>query len=153
VITVDGVRYITTASALPGTGRDWSLLMAVPETDFVGFVTSNNRTALAMSMAIVFLAAILTGLLVRQGLRADRTARLLLDRSQTITRQSAAYATLAEQVIAFDAEGQLPGAFTETLVGISGARRASIWQLQPKTQLLRCLDSYDRESEGHVAGL
>jgi class 3 adenylate cyclase len=153
LITVNDTRYISTVSALPGAGRDWWLLMTVPETDFVGFVTNNNRTALAMSLVIVFLAAVLTALLVRQGLRADKAARLLLDRGQAITRQSAAYATLAEQVIAFDAEGQLPGAFTETLAGISGARRASIWQLLPRTQALRCLDSYDRESEGHVAGL
>ncbi|HVI89581.1 MAG TPA: cache domain-containing protein [Dongiaceae bacterium] len=153
VVIVDGVRYITTASSLQGTGRDWSLLMVVPEADFVGFVASNNRTALAMSMAIVFIAAALTALLVRQGLRADRAARLLLDRSQLITQQSAAYAALAEHADRVEADGSLAPVFTETLTQMTGARRISIWQFGTGGQSLRCLDSHDRESSGHVAGL
>jgi class 3 adenylate cyclase len=128
--------------------------MTVPESDFTGFVASNNRTALTMSLVIVFLAAALAALLVRQGLRADRAARLLLDRSRLITRQSAAYASLAAEtdLLAEDAS-RLPPAFTETLADMTDARRVSIWQLLPKSQLLRCADSFDRNSQGHVAGL
>lgn len=161
IITVKGERYITTASKLPGAGRDWWLLMTVPESDFVGFVASNNRTALAMSMVIVGLAATLTALLVRQGLRADRSARQLLDRSNAITRQSAAYATLAAEADTVTAAGGaaeggdvgLPPVFCETLTDMTGARRVSVWQLRPQLQVLRCLDSFDRDSGGHVAGL
>lgn len=153
VITVDDTRYITTVSALNETGRNWWLLMTVPETDFTGFVASNNRTALTMSLVIVFLAAMLATLLVRQGLRADRAARLLLDRSRLITRQSAAYASLAAETdLLAQGDGRLPPAFTETLADMTNARRASIWQLLPQRQLLRCADSYDRDSQGHVAG-
>ena len=153
IITVDGERYITTTSPLPGAGRDWWVLITVPESDFIGFVASNNRTALAMSMVIVFLAALFAILLVRQGLRADRAARLLLDRSRAITRHSAAYAALAAETDLFSAEtDQLPPVFTETLAEITGARRLSIWRLLPAAQVLRCLDSFERDSQGHVAG-
>lgn len=152
IITVNDIRYISTVSALPGAGRDWWLLMTVPETDFVGFVTSNNRTALGMSMVIVFLAAVLSALLVRQGLRADRAARLLLDRSHIITRQSAAYAALAAEADRLGPGGAPPPIFTETLAQMTAARRVSLWQLIPQAQMLRCLDSYDPES-GHVGGL
>ena len=39
----------------------------------MGFVTRNNRQALAMSLVIVSLASLLAGLLVVQGLRAIAT--------------------------------------------------------------------------------
>lgn len=154
VITVNDENYITTTTPLPGAGRDWWLLMTVPESDFVGFVASNNRTALLMSLGIVFLAAVLAILLVDQGLRADRAARLLLDRSRAINRQSAAYSNLAEQADLFTGhQDQLPPVFTETLAEMTKARRISIWQLLQKAQALRCLDSFEREGQGHVAGL
>jgi len=50
-LDVDHRRYISTASSLHATiGRHWSLFIVVPEDDFVGFVTRNNRQALAMSL-------------------------------------------------------------------------------------------------------
>jgi class 3 adenylate cyclase len=154
VIAVDQETYITTTTPLPGAGRDWWLLMTVPESDFIGFVANNNRTALLMSLGIVFLAAVLAILLVYQGLRADRAARLLLDRSRAINRQSAAYSNLAEQADLFVGEqDQLPPVFTETLADMTKARRISIWQLLQKSQAIRCLDSFERDSQGHVAGL
>ena len=74
VFDVDRRRYISTASSLHTTiGRHWSVLIVVPEEDFVGFVTRNNRQALAMSLVIVSLASLLAGLLVVQGLRAIAT--------------------------------------------------------------------------------
>jgi adenylate cyclase len=50
-LDVDRRRYISTASSLHTTiGRHWSIFIVVPEEDFVGFVTRNNRQALAMSL-------------------------------------------------------------------------------------------------------
>jgi adenylate cyclase len=74
-LDVDRRRYISTASSLHATiGRHWSLFIVVPEEDFVGFVARNNRQALALSLVTVSLASLLAGLLVVQGLRADRNA-------------------------------------------------------------------------------
>ena len=80
-LDVDRRRYISTASSLYATvGRNWSVLIVVPEEDFVGFVRRNNRQALAMALVVVGLAALLAGLLVVQGLRADRNAQVVLER-------------------------------------------------------------------------
>jgi class 3 adenylate cyclase len=154
VVEVNGRRYITAATALPTAGRDWSVLLVVPEEEFVGFVASNNRNALLMSAAVIGIAALLAGLLVRQGLRADRTARQLLDRQRAIDRQSGAFATLADNADLFDpARHEPPRALTETLAEVTGARRTSIWRLTEGGRTLTCEDSFERESGGHVDGL
>ena len=154
VVDVDGRRYISAVAPLAAAGRDWSLLMVVPEDDFVGFVASNNRNALAMSLVIVVIAALLAALLVRQGLRGDRAARLLLDRQRAITRQSQAFATLAAEAGLFDPAGkEPPRVLTETLAEVAGARRASIWRVTGGERTLRCEDSFERDSGGHVDGL
>src|SRR5690348_6527466 len=70
-------RTITT----PAAGNDWSVLIVVEE-EFTGFVAADNRKALLMALAVVGVAALIAGLLVRQGLRADRAARALLHRTR-----------------------------------------------------------------------
>src|SRR4051812_17901722 len=52
-VTVEGRRYIATYTPLKAAGRDWSILIVVPEDDFIGFVAHNSRTGLGMSFAIV----------------------------------------------------------------------------------------------------
>ena len=150
IIEREGVRYISSATPLPGSGRSWWVLIVVPEDDFVGFVASNNRTALAMSLIIVIAVIGLAVLLVRQGVRSDRSIRTMAERGRTMARQSAAYVAISGQV----AKGTdtIPPALTESIVEVTRARRASIWQLTASNQILRCADSYDRDSQGHVGG-
>jgi len=154
VIEVQGRRYVTAVTPLPTAGRDWYVLTVVPEEEFVGFVTSNNRHALLLSMGIILIACLLAALLVRQGLRADRSARLLLDRQGAIVRQSSAFATLAAEADLFDPmHNEPPRALTETLAGVTGARRASVWRFADGGRTLCCEDSFERESAGHTDGL
>ena len=153
-LDVDHRRYISTASSLHATiGRHWSLFIVVPEEDFVGFVTRNNRQALAMSLVIVSLASLLAGLLVVQGLRADRNAQLVLERQQQLEAQSRAFSELASQATLFDPED------TNSLVqltaiasGTVGVRRVSLWRLVDGGEWLVCDNCYDRESDGHTQG-
>jgi adenylate cyclase len=154
VITVGGRRYISAVTPIAGAGRDWLTMIVVPEDDFVGFVARNNRKALWMALVIVAVASLLASLLVRQGLRADRSARLLLERQSAITRQSGAFATLAADASLFDPAQNLPSrTLTETLANVTDARRASIWALRDDGRILRCEDSFDRETGGHLDGL
>jgi class 3 adenylate cyclase len=154
VIEVAGRRYISAATALTTAGRDWSVLLVVPEDEFVGFVASNNRNALLMSAIVIVIAALLAALLVRQGLRADRTARQLLDRQRAIDRQSGAFASLAADADLFDpTQNKPPRALTETLAGVTDARRTSLWRVTEGGRVLRCEDSFERDSGGHVDGL
>jgi adenylate cyclase len=154
VVAVDGQRYITAVTPLTSAGRDWSVLMIVPEDDFVGFVARHSRSALALSLLIVTIAVLLAVLLVRQGLRADHNARLLRERQHALDRQSAAFATLAADASLFDpGRSEPPRQLTETLADITGARRASVWRLVDGGRRLHCDDSFDRTTNGHVDGL
>jgi adenylate cyclase len=150
ILEREDVRYISSATPLPGSGRNWWILIVVPEDDFIGFVASNNRTALAMSLVIVLAVIGLSILLVRQGLRSDRSIRLMTERGRNLSRQSAAYTAISDQIA--KRAGELPPALTEGLVDVTRARRASVWRLEADNQILRCSDSYDRDSQGHSGG-
>lgn len=154
VMTDSGTRYIIASSPLRRiTGRDWDLLFVVPEDDFVGFVATNNRTSLVMSLAVVALAVALAILLARQGWRADQTARALAQRERALRAQSQAFTDLAASADLFDPADktglqQLTATVAETL----RARRVSLWRLENHRALLICEDCYDRDTRGHTAG-
>jgi adenylate cyclase len=153
VIEAGGRRLISIVTPLATNGQDWLLFITVPEAEFSGFVTTNSRRAALLSLVVVGLAAGLAVLLVRQGLRADRAARAVADRSAAVRQQSAAFARLAAEAGEFDATGTPPKALTETLAEATGAKRAGIWRLAGQGQILRCDDSFEPATEGHVAGL
>ena len=152
--TLDEKRYLATLSPLTAIGHDWSILIVLPEDDFIGFVAHNNRTGLVMSVAIVGIAVLLAALLFRQGLRGDRAARLARQRTETIARQTAALDRLSDEGDLFDpTQRRLPDALTETIADLTGARRTSLWYFQQDGALLRCADSFDSQASVHAAGL
>ena len=153
-LMVDNRRYMNTVSSLESTvGRDWSIMIIVPEDDFVGFVRENFRTILLMTGVIVILASLLAGLLVFQGLRADRNAKLVLDRKQELEAQSRAFSELASKAAMFDpADSESLGELTRIVSAAVAVRRASVWHFVDDGQQLMCDDCYDRESSGHTQG-
>lgn len=153
-LTVDNQTVISTASPLRLTvGRDWSVLIVVPENDFIGFVKRNVRRALLMSTVVVGLASVLVGLLVWQGLRADRNAQLVLENRQQFELQSRAFSELANDAALFrTADTESIGRLTEIVARAAGARRTSVWRMAGNGARLICEDAYDRESGGHTQG-
>ena len=153
-LVVDGERYLSTAFLMPQkTGLDLSVFVFVPEKDFVGFVARNNRNIILMSAGIVVLAAIMAGLLVFQGLRAERNARQVLNRQDQLEAQSRAFSELSANAAMFDAEDpESLGQLTEIVTGAVNLRRSSLWNFDDGGQFLKCIDSYDRESYGHTQG-
>jgi adenylate cyclase len=151
-LIVDGQRYLSSAFLLPKeTGLDLSVFVLVPEKDFVGFVSRNNRNILLMSSSIVILAAIMAGLLVFQGLRAERNARQVLERQQELESQSRAFSELSSKAAMFDAEDEESlQKLTEIVTDAINLRRTSVWYFDDDGQFLRCIDCYDRESQGHT---
>jgi adenylate cyclase len=151
----DGISYISSVTPLPGSSRRWWVMIVVPEEDFIGFVASNNRTALAMSLIIVFAVIVLAALLVRQGLRADRSVRRMTERGRNMSQQNAVYAAVSEQIASGQIAGggrETPPALTEGVITVTGARRASVWRLTGNNQILHCPDSYERDGQGHAGG-
>jgi class 3 adenylate cyclase/GAF domain-containing protein len=153
-LVVDGQRYLSTAFLMPQkTGLDLSVFVFVPEEDFVGFVARNNRNIILMSGGILLLAAIMAGLLVFQGLRAERNARQVLDRQYQLEAQSRAFSELSSSAAMFDAEdSESFGQLTEIVTGAINLRHSSLWNFDDRGQFLKCIDSYDRESYGHTKG-
>jgi adenylate cyclase len=152
-ITVDGSRYLTALAPLQTVGRNWSVLTIAPENGFIGFVQRNNRVALAMSLAIVAIAVLMAVLLVRQGFRGDRAARLVRERSRAMARQSEALDLVADEADLFDpAHPEPPEALTETAAEVTGARRASLWYFAPGGNVLHSADRFDSDTSRHTSG-
>ncbi len=150
-IQVEGRWWLTIAAPLPGvSGRDWSVLIVVPEAAFVGFVGRNTRIALAAAGVIALLALLLAGLLARQGLRADRTARRLQAQGRALAAQSAAFAALAGPSSRPEEAGSRPP--LETIARTLGARRVSLWRLGTEGRSLRCEDAFDPLARAAVSG-
>ncbi len=153
IIEVGGRRLISIVAPLTANDQALLLFITVPEAEFSGFVTANTRRAALLSLVVVALAAGLGVLLVRQGLRADRAARTVAERSTAVRQQSAAFARLATQAGMFDATGAPANTLSETLAEATGARRAGIWRLSKAGQVLRCDDSFEPAAGGHVGGV
>jgi adenylate cyclase len=153
-LIVEGQRYLSSAFMLPQeTLLDLSVFVLVPEEDFVGFVSRNNRNILLMSAGIVVLAAIMAGLLVFQALRAERTAQRVLDRQHELEAQSLAFSELSSKTDVFGAEDtESYKRLTEIVTDAINLRRTSLWYFDDDGQFLKCIDSYDRESNGHTRG-
>jgi adenylate cyclase len=151
-LIIEGRHYLTSAFLFPTKiGHQLTVFVIVPEEDFVGFVNRNNRTVLLISLSILVLTAVMAGLLVFQGLRADRNAQSVLDRQNELKAQSRAFAELSSEAALFDAEDpESLSRLTEIVSESIGVRRTSVWQFDHDGNQLRCLDSYDRESDGHT---
>ena len=154
ILTVDNRRYLNSISSLRAiAGRDWSVMIVVPEDDFIGFVKATFGKALLMTSVIVGLASVMAGLLVIQGIRSDRDAREILSRKQEVEAQSRAFEQLAADVSVFDPDDpDSIGRLTEMVSEATSVRRASCWQMDPHGTRLNCLDCYDTESRGHSRG-
>jgi len=154
IITIDGERQVVIEAPLRRAGNDWSVVIIAPEADFTGFVQISRRRALLMALGVVGLTGLLSALLVRQGLRLDRTARDLRAESAAVQRQSTAFARLATEAALFDpSNANPPEALTEALAETTGARRSSIWRVVAGGKILRCEDSFEQAIGGHIAGL
>jgi adenylate cyclase len=153
IIKVNDRRLISIVTPLAQSGQDWLIFISAPESEFSGFVTANSRHVALLLLIVVALAAGLAMLLVRQGFRADKAARVVAERSATIQRQSAAFARLTNEVGIVDDTGSPPKALTETLADATGAKRVGVWRLAGQGQILRCDDSFEPATGGHVDGL
>jgi class 3 adenylate cyclase len=153
-LVVDERRYLNTVTALKSTvGRDWSVMIIVPEDDFVGFLGVNLRKVLLMTSVIVLISGILAVLLVYQGLRADRNAMLVLERKQELEAQSRAFSELAAKTALWDPEDiDSLEALTEIVSATITVRRTSVWGYYEAEGKLICEDSFDRETNGHTRG-
>lgn len=155
ILNVSGQRYISLVSALSTTiGRKWSVFIVVPEEDFVGFVAANNRKTLILSLSIVAISAALAILFALQAIRADRNARMVLERKHQLEAQSVAFSELTGKAVVFDPES-IEGLqqLTDTMAEVFGVSRAGVWHINSQDETLVCQDVYTIENHGHTSGM
>jgi class 3 adenylate cyclase len=154
IIEVAGDRYIAAVAPIRAvSSEDWATMIVVPEADFIGFVALHNRSTLVMSGAVALLVALFAALLIRQGLRADRNALLVIAREQAREAQGRAFTELAANAALFDPrERDAIHGLTRVVARVVAARRVAIWRVGADGALLTLEDCRDRENDGHTAG-
>jgi class 3 adenylate cyclase len=136
------------------TGRDWVVLIVVPETDFVGFVTDSGLAALIMSIIVVLIVAALSGLLAWRNVAAERrisAAATLQSALETRTRTFVELARASGPADGAEAEGLESAA--ETAAAACAAKRVAVWRLSPDRTALLCEDCFDQVAHDHTTGM
>src|SRR6266850_2100701 len=136
------------------TDRNWVVLIVVPETDFLGFVSDSAIAALVMSVLVVLVVAGLSGLLAWRNVMAERRASAAAARQQAIETRTRTFVELAR------ASGPTDGAPDEGLetaleaaAADSAAKRVAVWRLNPDRTTLLCEDCFDQTSHDHTSGM
>jgi hypothetical protein len=131
-------------------GHDWLVLIVVPESDFIGFITRSSLAAAAMSVAIVAIIVGLAGLLGWRNVVAGRRVATATVRQQALEQRSRAFVEAGRR-LADTRRGDLAAA-TETAAEACAAKRAAIWRLGSDNRVLTCEDYYDCAARTHAAG-
>lgn len=155
VLDIDDRRIIVSSEPVSMlTGRDWVVLIVVPETDFVGFVNDSSWAALIMSAIVVLIVAALAGLMAWRSVLADRRAAAAATRQQALEVRTQTFIDLARgSATAEGFEGEdLQGA-TQSAAMACNAKRVAIWRLTVDRRTLQCEDCFDQTANDHTAGL
>jgi len=143
---------VSTESVSMLTGRDWVVLIVVPETDFVGFVTDSSLAALLMSMIVVVVVVGLAAFLVWRNVQAGRRVAAAATRQQALEGRTRAFVDLARDVTGQDVTESLERA-SESAAVACAAERVSIWRLGGDGRTLACEDCYEAAAKDHTSGL
>lgn len=145
VVEVDDRRYIMLAAHLPGEGRNWSLLMVVPQDDFIGFVRRNSLHVLLIALGVIVLAALIAWHAIRQALRAAAVRAAAGAQARRQAAETEAYAALA-------GAASVP-AILRTVGTALDARRAGLWRLSADGSALACESQVDVAAGTEAGGV
>lgn len=147
-------RIIVSSGALKAlTGRNWSVLIVAPESDFLGFVASSGKLALVLSGVVFLLMVALAVLMMWRSLQAERRDRAARDRHQALEARAQTLAELAARSNLMDrdvADGVREA--TERAAEICQAKRVGVWYLAANGRTLVCEDNFDPPANAHTAG-
>jgi class 3 adenylate cyclase len=147
-------RIIVSSGALKAlTGRNWSVLIVAPESDFLGFVASSSRLALVLSAVVFLLMVALAVLMMWRSLQADRRDRAARQRHRALEARAQTLAELAARTNLMDrdtADGVREA--TERAAEICQAKRVDVWYLAANGRILVCEDNFDSSANAHAAG-
>ncbi|MEZ4599070.1 MAG: adenylate/guanylate cyclase domain-containing protein [Syntrophotaleaceae bacterium] len=153
-LALDGKRYSSMTSSLRSlVNREWTLLITVPEADFVGFLKENLQRALLLSSIAFFMVALIAALLLMRSQKAIRTQRQLAARERRMEAQSQAFENIVSLPSLYrQGDNESLQSLSEIVCQTMAIRRFSLWKTMDHGKDLVCLDSYDRENNGHTSG-
>jgi class 3 adenylate cyclase len=147
-------RIIVSSGALKAlTGRNWSVLIVAPESDFLGFVASSGKLALVLSGVVFLLMVALAVLMMWRSLQAERRDRSARERHQALETRAQTLAELAARSNLMDrdvSDGVREA--TERAAEICQAKRVGVWYLAANGRTLVCEDNFDPSANAHTAG-
>jgi class 3 adenylate cyclase len=136
------------------TDRNWVVLIVVPETDFVGFVTDSGLAALVMSIIVVLIVAGLSGLLAWRNVTAERRISAAATRQSALETRTRTFVELARASGPADgAEAEGLENAAETAATACAAKRVAVWRLSPDRSTLLCEDCFDQTAQDHTTGM
>lgn len=146
-------RVILSGALKAWTGRDWSVLIVVPEHDFLGFVNASGWIALALSGVVFLIVALLAALMMWRSIQAERRDELARDRHRALEARARALADLAAASNLMD-RSSIDGVHraTERAAEICGAKRVGVWHVASAGRSLVCEDNYETAADAHTAG-
>ena len=115
-----------------------------PKSDFLGFVASSGKLALALSGVVFLLMAALAVLMMWRSLQAERRDRAARERHQALEARAQTLAELAARSNLMDRD--TPDGVreaTERAAEICRAKRVSVWYLAANGRTLVCEDNFD----------
>lgn len=155
VIDISGRRVVVSSEPLKLlTGRNWTVLIVVPESDFVGFVAASGWAALAMLALVVAITLGLAAALAWRSMRSERQVRAARARQQSLEAWATTFAELAASPDMVDpATTTGVRKATERAAETCDAKRVSVWHLAADGRRLACEDCYDRAGRAHTSGM
>jgi adenylate cyclase len=136
------------------TGRDWVVLIVVPETDFVGFVADSGLAALVMSVLVVLIVAGLSGLLAWRNVMAERRISAAATRQTALETRTRTFVELARASGPTDgAQGEGLENAAENAAAACSAKRVAVWRLSPDRTAMLCEDCFDLVAQDHTTGM
>lgn len=135
------------------TGREWVVLIVVPETELVGFVSESAFAALVMSAVVALIIAALSGLIVWRNFRAERRATASTERQQALEARIHTLIELARDSTASEGGDDSLESALETAAADCAAKRVAVWRLNADRTTLLCEDCFDRTANDHISGM
>jgi adenylate cyclase len=134
-------------------GRDWSVLIVVPESDFVGFVAQSGWIAVGLSIVVFLIMMGLAGLMISRSLKSERRDRGSRLRQNALELRAQTFADLASTPDLID-RSRIEGVqeATERAALTCRAKRVGVWYLTPDGRTFVCEDCFDRQGHAHTAG-
>ena len=134
--------------------RNWVVLIVVPETDFVGFVTDSGLAALIMSVIVVLIVAGLSGLLAWRNIIAERRISAAANRHSALENRTRTFVELARASGPTEGtEGEGLENAAENAAAACAAKRVAVWRLSPDRTTLLCEDCFDQIAQDHTTGM